>query len=48
MIRTYGIAATTNLKPLALPLMTLREAESIRQAYADMGQTVHIINLRSE
>ena len=48
MIRTYGIAATTNLRPLNLPPMTLKEAESYRQAYAEMGKTVHVINLKAE
>lgn len=48
MIRTYGIAATTSLRPLNLPPMTLKEAESYRQAYAELGKTVHVINLKSQ
>lgn len=49
MIRTYGIATDTTLRPLySLPPMTLREAEAYRQAYAEIGQTVHVINLKAE
>lgn len=48
MIRTYGIAATTNLRLLNLPPMTLAQAESARDTLAAMGKSVFVVNLRAE
>jgi hypothetical protein len=47
MIKTYALIAP-NGKPLALPLLTLRDAEKYRDTLATMGKTVTVVNARSE
>lgn len=47
MIRTYALCAT-NGKALALPLLTLREAESARESLAKLGRIVYVVNTRAE
>lgn len=47
-IKTYGLVAQSNMRPLNLPVMTLAQAETARETLAAMGKTVHVINLKSE
>lgn len=48
MRKTYGLVASSNMRPLKLPAMTLAQAETARDKLAAMGKTVHVINLKSE
>lgn len=48
MIKHYGLAAASNMRPLNLPAMTLAQAEKSRDTLAAMGKSVHVINLKAE
>ncbi len=47
MVKTYALVAT-NGNALALPLMTLADAEKARATLAAMGKTVFVVNAKSE
>ena len=48
MIKHYGLVASSNMRPLKLPAMTLAQAESSRDTLAAMGKTVFVVNLKAE
>lgn len=47
MVKTYALRAP-NGNFLALPIMTLREAESCRDTLAKLGRIVYVTNIVSE
>lgn len=47
MIRTYALVAS-NGRALALPVMTLTQAEQARDALTRLGQTVYVVNVKAE
>lgn len=47
-IKTYGLVAASNMRPLNLPVMTLAQAEQCRDKLADMGKAVFVVNLKAE
>lgn len=48
MQKTYGLVASSNMRPLNLPAMTLAQAEQCRDTLAAMGKAVYVINFKSE
>lgn len=48
MMKTYGLVASSNMRPLKLPAMTLAQAEQCRDKLAVMGKAVYVINLKAE
>ena len=47
MIKQYGLVASSNMRPLKLPAMTLAQAETARDTLAAMGKAVFVINLKA-
>lgn len=48
MRKHYGLVASSNMRPLNLPAMTLAQAETARDTLAAMGKSVFVINLQAE
>lgn len=47
-MKTYGLATVPALRILALPAMTLRDAEKARDILCNAGKPVVVVNLKAE